>query len=88
MDKGRQPRNFRRINRAVLLCVIEVPLVRSSAPSIHPRGGGWGRGDTFYQRKTRDRTRQLRSANDLSGGKMSRDVTPEFECRLTYACAL
>jgi len=24
MDKGRQPRNFRRINRAVLLCVIEV----------------------------------------------------------------
>lgn len=37
MDKGRQPRNFRRINRAVLLCVTEVLPGVSSLPLADAR---------------------------------------------------
>lgn len=46
MDKGRRSRNFRWINRTVLLCVTEV--FGRSSPSIHPCRGSRGHAALFY----------------------------------------
>lgn len=97
MDKGRQPRNFRRINRGVLLCVIGVLVLsgRSFARSFDSSSPRVSRGHAalfllLLAQDVRLNAGEFgdRSANDLSGGKMSRSVASEFEFRAAYACAL